>query len=130
MAAFIRLEVRDTHHESGQLVGIFHAVRYLRDDDLLSPAELTVADQVFDWMWTHLDAPDQAILAAHPRAVSWFRATATECLRQAELIAAILETHGQVVIRRHVDDPGPLVYQDAVQVLALSHPIDSRSLTP
>jgi hypothetical protein len=117
---FIRLEVCETHQESGQPVGIFHAVRYLRDDDLLSPAELTVADEVFDWMWTHLHAPDQAILDAHPAAVSWFRATATECLRQAGLIAAILEAHGQRVIRRQAEDPGLLVYQDDVQVLALS----------
>jgi hypothetical protein len=126
---FFRLEVSEIHQESGQPMGIFHAVRYLRDDDVLSPAELIVADQVFDWMWAHLDAPDQAILAAHPTAVSWFRATATEGLRQAELIAAILQAHGQVVVRRQAEDPGPLVYQDALQVLALCRPIDVRGLT-
>ncbi len=117
---FIRFDIAEIHHASGQPLGVLHAVRYLRDEGILTPAERSVSDPVFQWMYDHLDAPDETILVAHPEAVSWFRATATECLRQAELLITILEAHGQIVTRRHEVDPGPLVYEDSVQVLALS----------
>ena len=117
---FERFDVAELHHASGQPLGVFHAVRYLRDEDALTPAELRTANRVFAWISARLEAPDDAVLAAHPKAISWFRSTATEYLRRAEQLAAIMEAHGQTVTRRRADDPGFVAYEDSVQVLAES----------
>jgi len=85
----------------------------------LTAAELRAANRVFAWM-DRLEAPDESVLASHPEAVSWFRKEATEYIRQAERLSTILDAHGQSVTRREVEDPGPIVYEDSVQVLALS----------
>jgi hypothetical protein len=114
--------VAELHHASHQPLGVFHAVRYLRDDGALTAAELAVADEVFAWMHAHLESPAEATLAAHPDAISWFRVTATEALERAERVAVILEAHGQNVTRRETSDPGAVVYEDGLQILAVKEP--------
>jgi hypothetical protein len=116
---FLRLTTSSLREESGQPLGIFHAVRYLRDDGRLTAEEEAIADKVFDWLYDHLDAPSEQILAANPQAVSWFRATATEAIIQAKRLIPILESHGFHVATTRRLDPGTLVYADATQVLAL-----------
>jgi hypothetical protein len=116
---FLRFTISDLHEESGQPVGIFHAVRYLRDDGKLSAEQEDIADQVFDWLHHHLDAPDEHVLVATPEAVSWFRATATGHIAQAERLIPILESQGYKVATARSLDPGIIVYADSAQVLAL-----------
>jgi len=116
---FLRFTISDLHEESGQPVGIFHAVRYLRDEGQLTTEQEEVADAVFAWLYDHLDAPAEQLLAAHPEALSWFRATATQHIDQAERLIPILEAHGHRVRRAKRVDPGTIVYADSAQVLAL-----------
>ncbi len=115
---FLRFTTIDLHEESGQPIGIFHAVRYLRDDGLLTDRQEEIANEVFDWLYDHLDAPGQHVLEANPEAVSWFRATATLHIYQAERLIPILEAHGYHVTRARLLDPGTIVYADSAQVLA------------
>lgn len=115
---FVRLTVSELHGESGQQLGIFHAVRYLRDDGKLSRAEEAAANEIFDWLFEHLDAPDENVLNKCPAAVSWFRATASEHLRYAQRLVPILEAHGYRVIRTESVKPGKVVYADPIQVFA------------
>jgi hypothetical protein len=116
---FLRFAISDLHEESGQPLGIFHAVRYLRDDGQLTMEQETAANAVFDWLSDHLDAPGEQLLAAHPAAVSWFRATASQHIEQAQRLIPILEAHGHHVTRVERPDPGRIVYSDSAQVLAL-----------
>lgn len=116
---FVRLTIADLHDQSGQQIGIFHAMRYLRDDGDLSDREESVANEVFDWLFDHLDAPHDHVLEENPTAVSWFRAAATEHLAQAERLIPILEAHAFQVIRAESVDPGEVIYEDAVQVFAM-----------
>jgi hypothetical protein len=66
-----------------------------------------------------LDAPGAHVLEANLEAVSWFRATATDHIAQAERLIPILEDHGYRVTSARLRDPGTIVYADAAQVLAL-----------
>jgi hypothetical protein len=116
---FLRFTTDEVHAESRQPVGIFHAVRYLRDDGLLTDKQLEIANEVFDWLYDHLDAPDEHILEVNPEAVSWFRATATDHIVQAKRLIPILEDHGYQVTSVMLRDPGSIVYADPAQVFAL-----------
>jgi hypothetical protein len=115
---FLRLTINMDEH-SGQPLGIFHAVRYLRDDGQLTQEQEEIANTVFDWLHDHLDAPGEEVLEANPEAISWFRATATDHIAQAERLIPILEDHGYQVVKARQTDPGTIVYADAAQVLAL-----------
>jgi len=119
---FVRLTVPELHEESGQQVGIFHAVRYLRDDGELTEAEETAANEVFDWLFDRLEAPNDGLLAKSPTAVSWFRSDASEHLLRAQRLVPILEAHGYRVMRAECVDPGEVVYADSVQVFARPRP--------
>ena len=54
---YIRFVVLEIHPDSGQQVGVFHAVRYLRDDGVLSPEELQRASELMEWFNDNLEKP-------------------------------------------------------------------------
>ena len=116
---FLRITIDDLHQKSGQPLGIFHAVRYLRDDGQLTEEQEEIANEVFDWLSDHLDAPGEQVLEEHPEAVSWFRASATGHIVQAERLIPIVEGHGHRAVKTRALDPGTIVYADSAQVLAL-----------
>ena len=116
---FLRFTIAELHQESGQPIGIFHAVRYLRDDGLLTEEQEDIANSVFDWLYDHLDAPGEDVLAANPDAVSWFRATADGPIAQAQRLIPILESQGYHVAVASRANPGTVVYADSAQILAL-----------
>jgi hypothetical protein len=116
---FLRITIAELDQESGQPLGLFHAVRYLRDDGQLTGEQEDIANAVFDWLYDHLDAPGEQVLDAHPEAVSWFRVTATDHIVQAERLIPIVEAHGYRAVKTRALDPGAIVYADSVQVLAL-----------
>jgi hypothetical protein len=116
---FLRFTTTELHEGSSQPIGIFHAVRYLRDDGLLTGEQEEIANDVFDWLYDHLDAPGEAVLETNREAVSWFRATATDHIAQAERLIPLLKDHGYCVTRASLRNPGTIVYADTAQVLAL-----------
>jgi len=77
---FVRFSINEQHDDSGQPTGIFHAVRYLRDDGKLTRAQVRVANAVFDWLFTNLAAPSKKMLSKHPGAISWYRSSAKKHL--------------------------------------------------
>jgi hypothetical protein len=115
---FLRFTI-EMHDEPGKPIGIFHAVRYLRDDGLLTAEQEDIANSVFDWLYDHMDAPGEHVLVVNPNAVSWFRATADGHIAQARRLIPILEAHGYSVAVATRSDPGTIVYADSAQVLAL-----------
>jgi hypothetical protein len=115
---FIRISVNAMHQDSRQPLGILQAVRYLRDDDRLTASQFAKADAVFDWLYSHLDAPSKKLLRSNPTAVSWFRVEAREHIRRVERLIPIVEAHGYVAKRRTSRNPGRIIYSDVFQVFA------------
>jgi hypothetical protein len=105
---FVRFTATSLNDSSDRPVGIFHAVRYLRDDGLLTREQEESANTVFDWLSDNLDAPPEEVLEANPEAVSWFRITATDHIAYAQRLIPILELHGYHVMRAQLLDPGLL----------------------
>ena len=119
---FVRITVNRLRQDSRQQLGILQAVRYLRDDQKLTPSELARADKVFNWLYSHLDAPSKKTLRTNPTAVSWFRIEAREHIKRVERLIPVVEAHGYVARRRTCVSPGKVIYSDAVQVLADRRP--------
>jgi hypothetical protein len=71
-----------------------------------------------NWLYDHLEALGEHVLEANPEAVSWFRATATDHIAQAERLIPVLEDPGYRITRAWLVDPGTIVYADSAQVLA------------
>jgi hypothetical protein len=115
---FVRISVNATHEDSRQPLGILHAVRYLRDRKELTSSELARANAVFDWLYSHLEAPSKRTLRSNPMAVSWFRIEAREHIKRVERLIPIVEAHGYVSKRRTSRNPGNVIYSDAFQVFA------------
>jgi hypothetical protein len=116
---FIRLVTTEIHVHSGHALGVFHAMRYLRDDGGLSRSEEAAADRVFDWLSDHLASPPPGLLRRHPEAVSWFRIEARQHIARAEKLARLLVKKGIRVRRLERVHPGRIVFMDEHQIFAL-----------
>lgn len=74
-----------------------------------------------DWFNEHMESPydyrlEPARLA--DRALCWFRSTATEHLRRAWEMVALLEQRDILIRMIKTEAPGYILYEDEVQVLA------------
>ncbi|MCI0157982.1 hypothetical protein KNO15_14880 [Leifsonia shinshuensis] len=56
---------------------------------------------------------------ANPGAVAWFRRTAVELIEMTTLYAELLDAHQVAWERVETDDPGRVIYEDAVQAIAV-----------
>jgi hypothetical protein len=116
---YVRFEVLERHHRSGQRLGLIHAIRYMRDDGLLTQRQLQAATVVINWLADHLSAPGRIVLRTNPSAVSWFRESSGKHLVRMQRLVNIAESNGVSVRRRQTMTPGRIVYSDLNQVLAL-----------
>ncbi len=124
---YIRFTVRGTPLGPGRPIGVLHAIRYLRDDGVLTRRQEQVANQVFDWLFAHLPAPSRAIVRAYPTALSWYRSTARKAIAMTRRLEPILKDHGCQVVRTSRLRPGRIVYSDAQQVFAVPRGARSSS---
>jgi len=113
---YVRFVVLEIHPYSGQQVGVFHAVRYLRDDGILSPEEHARARELMEWFNDNMELPSRFSRSnkhgAQTKAISWFKPTAGEHISRMWELCQILEGHGRA------SRPGYVVYEDDVQVTA------------
>ncbi|MGC5167357.1 hypothetical protein [Luteimicrobium sp. DT211] len=94
---------------------------------------LTLEDQV--WWRRNNDWCDAAYLDpsgvdplvydrdVNPGAKAWFRASATPLVAKAREYGALLDRYGVACAERHTRDPGRVVYEDDVQVVAVPRPV-------
>ena len=119
---FVRFVVARSHADTNEPMGIFQAIDLLprvgqvADWDERRLAELT------DWFRAHLPYPDRVARSRRPnathRALSWFKASATEHIAHARELAAVLEAHDIRTQMLTAERPGYIVYEDEIQVLA------------
>ncbi|HKV95645.1 MAG TPA: hypothetical protein VJW20_24080 [Candidatus Angelobacter sp.] len=83
---YLRFVVAEIDADSERTLGVFHAVRYLRDSGKLYPYEEDQHDLVRWWFNENLERPTRFTTAKRPyhrkrnRALSWFKDTAAEHL--------------------------------------------------
>ena len=119
---YLRFVVEEKHPSSQRRLGIFHVLRYLRDDGEFSTEELNQMNQIMDWFDIHLNTPDifkhSNRKRSESKAISWFKDTANEHISKFRKIVAVLKSHGQNVEMIRTDKPGYIVYEDDYQIVA------------
>ncbi len=100
ISMYLRFVVDEIDEDSERALGVFHAVRYLRDAGRLHAYEEDLHDMVRWWFNEDLERPARFTAAKAPlyrkknRALSWFKDTAVEHLAHVRELVAILENHG------------------------------------
>jgi hypothetical protein len=119
-----RFMVAEIDEDSERELGIFHAVRNLRDDGKLYSYEESHLDELRQWFDAHLKKPTRFTSASPPfyrkknRAISWLKASATEHIARIREMVAILENHGVAVQMIKTARVGYIVYEDEHQAVA------------
>ena len=121
---YLRFVVSDIDEDSGRELGVFHAVRNLRSDGKLQPQEEKQHDVIREWFNEHLERPTRFTAskppynAKSPKAISWFKDSASEHIKRVRELVKILHHHGISVQMLKTDRVGYIVYEDEYQVVA------------
>jgi hypothetical protein len=124
LVMFLRFVVPEIDEDSERELGVFHAVRKLRESGALSDHEEEHHDLIRAWFNQHLEKPTRFTTAKPPfyrkksRAISWFKDTAHEHLARARQLVTILQNHEVPVQMLKTDRVGYVVYEDEYQVVA------------
>lgn len=120
---FVRFQAPEPD-ERGRRIGVFGLVNLLGRRGLLTPEQ--EAFRVAGNAWFDAAYPDPTTVdprvydpALHPLAAAWFRADATHLIARVGGYLAILAAHDVACVRVGSDDPGRIVYEDAVQVVVV-----------
>lgn len=119
---FVRFVVHQLDPDSRRRQGLFQALGELdKSGQLSGPQELEYRT-LRNWFSTHLAEPDRLARSSKANAlnvaISWFKDTATEHIRQMRRMADILEAHGIPIVMLRSRRPGYVVYEDDHQVAA------------
>lgn len=119
---FIRFVTNEISEESSQKLGIFHAIRYMRDDNELTESEFEVANEIVNWFSVNLESPLDFLNNQKSKKsdvyISWFKASAKEHITKARGFSAILENKDVAVEILTTNKPGKIVYEDEFQIFA------------
>jgi hypothetical protein len=121
---YLRFVVADIDEDSERALGVFHAVRYLRDAGKLYAYEEDQHDMVRWWFNENLEKPTRFTASKPPfyrkknKAICWFKHTASEHLARVRELAAILDNHGVPVRTIKAKRVGYVVYEDEYQIVA------------
>ena len=121
---YLRFVVADIDENSERALGVFYAVRYLRDAGKLHAYEEDQHDMVRWWFNENLEKPTRFTASKPPfyrkknKAICWFKHTASEHLARVRELAAILDNHGVPVRTLKARRVGYVVYEDEYQIVA------------
>jgi len=121
---YLRFVVAELDEDSNMELGVFHAIRNLRDEGKLLDFEEEQHDLIREWFNEHLGKPTRFTASKPPfyrkknKAISWFKDTAHEHLAQIRGLVAILKSHGVPVRAIKAKRVGYIVYEDEFQIVA------------
>ena len=119
---YLRFVVYALDEDSNRRTGVFQEVNRLVNARELPPFEEQHARELFDWFDENLTKPTRFAASsrphAAPRAISWFKDSATEHIARMYELASILDAHGIAVEVVQTARPGYIVYADEHQIVA------------
>ena len=119
---FVRFATTTQHPQSNEPRGIFSALYALENADRLDEAERAWFAKQERWFDVNLKKPERFARSgrpnATPRAIAWFKDSATEHIARMHALAALLRSKDVQVEIATVDRPGYIVYEDEHQVAA------------
>ena len=120
---YIRFVVSDWDAWSGAESGLFGPAFDIKNDRLAAPEwiQQQVVEEL-DWFNAHLDAPAKLDRRAGRwgrfYGICWFRPEAVEAINRARYMAWLLTEAGYPVLELRRDNPGEVLWQDPLQVVA------------
>ncbi|MEV5974086.1 hypothetical protein [Streptomyces sp. NPDC051921] len=122
-APFVRFQ-GTVRSPRGHFPGIFALANTLAREGRLSEEQYRFWRSANDWYdaaYPDPSATDPTVYddALHPGAVAWFKPTATHLLDRIPGYLDLLAAHGVPCVRIESPDPGRIVYEDDVQVVAV-----------
>ena len=123
-AVYLRFVVADSDEDSSKELGVFHAVRNLREGGKLYQHEEAQHDQIRQWFNENLERPIRFTASKPPfyrkqsKAISWFKDSAHEHIARVRDLVAILQQHGISVRMLKTDRVRYVVYEDEYQIVA------------
>ena len=121
--SFVRFQ-SPTRNERGTFTGVFGLV-----NGLARAGHLTVEQETFrrtnnDWYDANFINPahtDPSVYdtTLNPGAAAWFKTTARIFIERVDGYLLILKAHEIPCETVWADDPGPIIYEDAFQIVAL-----------
>lgn len=120
----IRYETDMGHgRRPGVRLGVFAAVNTLARRGLLTPEQEAYRRANNDWYNGNIPLPTDALPTLYsdeiPLAAAWWKVSAAEPLARIPGYLAILDAHGVAWCARTGEDPGVVLYEDDVQVVAV-----------
>ena len=121
---YLRFVVPDIDEDSERELGVFHAVRNLREQGSLLPYEEDQHDLIRQWFNENLEKPTRFTASKPPfyrkksKAISWFKDSAHGHLARVRSLVAILQNHGISVQMLKTDRVGYVTYEDEYQIVA------------
>jgi hypothetical protein len=119
---YIRFTIDKKDSDSHKQMGIFHAIRELKDKNELLQHEIIQMDNVMEWFAKNLEKPGKFNRSkrrhAQDKAISWYKDTAMDHLNKMHEIKGVLNLHGINVNILKTEKPGYIVYEDNFQVCA------------
>lgn len=119
---YVRFSVTAKDKVSGIGMGLFTAMGRLRDKEVLLEHEIELYESTLKWFAKNLTVPRALAGGNHhnrPRAVSWFKDSATEHIGKMRRLAEILESHDIAVTQSATTRPGKVEYEDQYQIAAV-----------
>jgi hypothetical protein len=95
----------------------------LLDARELSQSETQELQAIRNWFEKHMDVPDRFARStrsrAAPKAISWYKSSATEHIGRMHAMCRILNEHGIVTEMITSTRPGTVVFEDEHQIAAV-----------
>ena len=119
---YLRFVIDKHDEDSNEPQGLFQAVTDLRNDGYLSKEESVTVKKTFKWFNKNLPVPNRfsrsSKRTAKAVAISWFKSSAKECIKQMQELASILYIHDIPIKVIKTRRPGYIVYEDDYQIVA------------
>ena len=119
---YIRFVINEHHPESNQKTGIFHAVRYMRDDGELTEEEFNIADELMGWFSDNMKSPIEYLNKQKSKKsevyISWFKDSAREHIKKARELSEVIKNKNVSIEFLRTRKPGKIVYEEEEQIFA------------
>ena len=119
---YIRFVVDIRDRRSGHRKGIFAALGVFKKDSNVSTNDYEKYRELAEWFNENLDMPTKFNRSsrkhAQPKALSWYKDTATDHINKTREVAGLLEKYGTSVTMLRTNRPGYVVYESASQIVA------------
>ncbi|MGA4840458.1 hypothetical protein [Streptomyces sp. G45] len=115
--AYVRFESPVPLADGGR-PGVFFLANSLAREGRLTAEQWAFWRAGNDWFDAAYPTPDAAVYR-QAGAVAWFKASATHLIERVPGYLRLLAAHGVECREVWTDDPGRVVYEDAVQVVAV-----------